>query len=52
MTGRLLDRSRQATVRQYQQVVTTREQRAPRILIIGVVGLIGWSDSACWPCRS
>jgi cell wall-associated NlpC family hydrolase len=41
MTDRLLDRSRQATVRQYQQVVTTGEQRAPRILIIGVVGLIG-----------
>ncbi len=41
MTDKLLDRSRQATVRHYQQVVTTREQRAPRILIIGVVGLIG-----------
>ncbi len=41
MTDKLLDRSRQATVRQYQQVVTTRDQRAPRILIIGVVGLIG-----------
>ena len=41
MTDRLLDRSRQATVRQYQRVVTTREQRAPRILIVGVVGLIG-----------
>ena len=40
MTNRLLDRSRQTTVRQYQQVVT-REHRAPRILIIGVVGLIG-----------
>ena len=40
MTNRLLDRSRQTTVRQYQQVVT-REQRAPRILIVGVVGLIG-----------
>ena len=41
MTDKLLDRSRQATVRQYQRVVTTREPRAPRILIIGVVGLIG-----------
>jgi peptidoglycan DL-endopeptidase CwlO len=41
MTDKLLDRSRQATVRHYQQVVTTRERRAPRILIIGVFGLIG-----------
>jgi peptidoglycan DL-endopeptidase CwlO len=41
MTDKLLDRSRQTTVRHYQQVVTTTERRAPRILIIGVVGLIG-----------
>src|SRR3984885_4633491 len=40
MTGRLLDRPRQTTVRQYPQIVT-RQQRAPRILIAGVVGLIG-----------
>ena len=40
MTNRLLDRSRQTTVRQYQQVVT-REHRAPRILIVGVASLIG-----------
>src|SRR3984957_12158316 len=40
MTGSLLDRPRQTTVRQHPQIVT-REQRAPRILIAGVVGLIG-----------
>ena len=41
MTNRLLDRSPQATVSQHQQVITTREQRAPRLLIVGLIGFIG-----------